>query len=99
MGKTVTTRVNEELSERIDEIAEEEDLDRSTVVRKFLADGTRNWLIEKNLEDYEAGRVTLWQAADRCGLSLWEIIQEAREREIHVPYTVDELEEDLRALE
>lgn len=99
MGKTVTTRVNEELSERIDEIAEEEGLDRSTVVRKFLADGTRNWLIEKNLEDYEAGRVTLWQAADRCGLSLWEIIQEAREREIHVPYTVDELEEDLRALE
>lgn len=99
MGKTVTTRVNEELSDRIDEIAEKEGLDRSTVVRKFLADGTKNWLIEKSLEEYEAGKVTLWQAADRCGLSIWEIIQEAREREVHIPYTVDELEEDLRALE
>ncbi|KXB00707.1 hypothetical protein AKJ41_03785 [candidate division MSBL1 archaeon SCGC-AAA259O05] len=99
MSKTVTTRVDEKLSERIDEIAEEEGLDRSTVVRKFLADGTKNWLIEKSFEDYEAGRITLWQAADRCGLSLWEMIQEARKREVHVPYTVDELEEDLRALE
>lgn len=99
MGKTVTTRVDEKLSDRIDEIAEEEGLDRSTVVRKFLADGTENWLIEKSLEDYESGKITLWQAADRCGLSLWEIIQEAREREVHVPYTVEELEGDLRALE
>lgn len=99
MGKTVTTRVNEELSKRINEIAEEEGLDKSTVVRKFLADGTKNWLIEKSLEDYEEGRTTLWQAADRCGLSLWETIQEAEKREIHVPYTKDELEEDLRALE
>lgn len=99
MGKTVTTRVDEELSERIDEIAKKEGLDKSTVIRKFLADSTKNWLIEKALEDYEAGRITLWQAADRCGLSLWEMIQEAMEREVHVPYTIEELEKDLRALE
>ncbi len=99
MPVTLTTRVDDELARMIDSIARKEGMDRSTVIRRFLAKAVRMWLVEESLRMYEEGRLTLWQAARRCGLSLWEMIDEARKREIHVPYTLEDLEEDLRDFE
>jgi len=96
---TVTTRVEEELAKIIDSIAKREGMDRSTVIRRFLLRAVKDWLIEKSLDEYEEGKLTLWQAAEKCGLSLWEMINEAKKREIHVPYTLEELKEDLKAFE
>ena len=98
MPVTFTTRVEEELAKVIDEVARREGLDRSTVIRRFLMKAVKEWLIERSLEDYEQGKVTLWQAAARCDMSLWEMISEVKKREIHVPYTLEELREDLKGL-
>ncbi|ADB58224.1 UPF0175 family protein [Archaeoglobus profundus] len=98
MGVTLTTRVDERLAKLIDEIAKEEGMDRSTVMRRFLAKAVRDWLIEKSLKDYEEGKITLWQAAERCGLSLWEMIEEVRSRGVHIPYTLEDLKEDVEDL-
>ena len=95
---TFTTRIEEELAKVIDEIAMMEGMDRSTVIRRFLMKAAKEWLIKRSLEDYEAGKLTLWQAAARCDLSLWEMIEEAKKRETHVPYTLEELREDLKGL-
>ena len=99
MPVTVTTRVGEELVKIIDSIAKREGMDRSTVIRRFLLRAVKDWLIEKSLDEYEQGKLTLWQAAEKCGLSLWEMINEVKKREIHVPYTLEELKEDLKAFE
>ncbi len=99
MPVTYTTRIEEDLAKVIDEVSKEEGMDRSTVIRRFLMKAVKEWLIERSLEDYEQGKVTLWQAAARCGLSLWEIVIEARKREIHVPYTLEEFKEDLKGLQ
>jgi len=96
MPVTITTRIDDKLARIIDQIAKTEGLDRSTVIRRFLSKAVKEWLIEKSLEEYEKGKLTLWQAAERCGLSLWEIIDEARKREVHVPYTLEELKGELR---
>lgn len=98
MPITVTTRVEDELAKAIDEIAKKEGMDRSTVIRRFLSSSVRSWLMEKSLEDYEKGRLTLWQAAKRCGVSLWEIIEEVKRRAFHVPYSLEDLKEDLKGL-
>lgn len=98
MPVTVTTRIEDELAKAIDEVAKREGMDRSTVIRRFLSKAMKDWLIERSLEDYEEGKATLWQAATICGLSLWEMISEVRKREIHVPYTLEELREDLKGL-
>jgi len=96
MPVTVTTRVEDDLARLIDEVAKAEGMDRSTVIRRFLSKAVKDWLVEKSLEDYERGKLTLWQAATRCGLSLWEIMDLAKKREVHVPYTLEELKEDLK---
>ena len=98
MPVTFTTRVEEGLAKVIDEIAMREGMDRSTVIRRFLMKAVKGWLIERSLEDYEEGKLTLWQAAARCDLSLLEMIEEVKKREIHVPYTLEELREDLKGL-
>ena len=99
MPITVTTRVEEELVKIIDDIAKREGMDRSTVVRRFLLKAVKDWLIEKSLEEYEEGRLTLWQAARKCGLSLWEMVEEVKKRRVHVPYSLEELKEDLKVFQ
>lgn len=98
MPVTLTTRVDDELAKLIDEIAKQEGMDRSTIMRRFLSKAVRDWLIERNLKDYEEGRITLWQAAENCSLSLWEIINEAEKRRVIVPYTLEDLKEDVKDL-
>lgn len=98
MPVTLTTRVDDELAKLIDEIAKQEGMDRSTIMRRFLNKAVKDWLIEKNLKDYEEGRITLWQAAENCSLSLWEIINEAEKRGVKVPYTLEDLKEDVEDL-
>ncbi len=96
MPVTLTTRVDDKLAKLIDEIAKQEGMDRSTIMRRFLSKAVKEWLIEKNLKDYEEGKITLWQAAQNCGLSLWEIINEAKKRGAIVPYTLEDLKEDFK---
>ncbi|WP_290902258.1 UPF0175 family protein [Ferroglobus sp.] len=96
MPVTLTTRVDDKLAKLIDEIAKQEGMDRSTIMRRFLSKAVKEWLIEKNLKDYEEGKITLWQAAENCGISLWEIINEAKKRGTIVPYTLEDLKEDFK---
>jgi predicted HTH domain antitoxin len=96
---TVTTRVEEELVRIIDSIAKREGMDRSTVIRRFLLKAVKDWLVDRSLDEYDAGKLTLWQAAEKCGLSLWEMVDEVKKRNIHVPYTLEDLKEDLKAFE
>ncbi len=98
MAKTVTTRIDDEYVKKIDELAARKGVDRSALLRSFLLYALKEHALRDALEDYKAGGITLWQAAQRCDLSLWEIIQEAKRAHIHISYDLKEFEKDLRAL-
>lgn len=98
MPTTITARVEDALVLEIDEVASEEAIDRSSVIRKFLLHSVKEWKIVKALEEYEKGRVTLWKAARDCGVSLWEMIEEVKKRGTRVPYKLEDFQEDLKAL-
>ncbi|MBU4313940.1 MAG: UPF0175 family protein [Actinobacteria bacterium] len=97
MPVTITTRVNDSLAKLIDEIAKKEGMDRSTVLRRFLEQSAKNWLIKKSLKEYQEGKLTLRQAAKISKLSLWEVIEEVKNRKTYFPYTIEDLKDDLRA--
>ena len=50
MGATITTRVSEDIEKEIRSISEREQLDKSTVVRRLLMEGIRDWKIKYALE-------------------------------------------------
>ena len=98
MPVTITTRVNDDLLKLIDEIAKKEGMDRSTVLRRFLEQSAKTWLIDKSLKEYEEGKLTLRQATKISGLSLWEALYEIKNRKTYLPYTIEDLKDDLRAV-
>ncbi|NLE05329.1 MAG: UPF0175 family protein [Crenarchaeota archaeon] len=98
MPVTVTTRIENDLAKVIDDVAKKEGMDRSTVIRRFLTQAAKQWLIKECLENYQQGKITLWQAATTANLSLWEMIEEAKKREIILPYTFEDFKEDLKGI-
>lgn len=93
--KTISTRIPDEMGKVLEEIEEEEKADRATVVRKLLAKGIEDWRRERALQLYREGKITLWLAARRAGISLREMMGLAAERGIEFRYTEKDLAEDI----
>ena len=99
MSKTVTTRLDDESVKRIDELAARKGVDRSALLRSFFLYALEGHMLRDCLEDYEAGKITLWEAAERCNMSLWEMIQEVKQAHIHVSYDLQEFQKDLMEID
>ena len=97
-ARTVTTRLEEESLKKIDELAAQRGLDRSALVRSFVLDALKENTIRDALAGYQGGKMTLWQAAQACDISLWEMIAEAKQRHIQASYDMQAFEKDLMAL-
>ncbi|WP_436932700.1 hypothetical protein [Halosimplex halobium] len=94
---TISARVPDELEAELEAYLDEENLDRSTAVRKLLTEGLDEWRRERALDQLEAGRLTLSAAADQADVSVWELAQLADERDI-TWVDDDHLDDDLQAL-
>ena len=94
---TISARVPDELEADLEAYLEEEDLDRSTAVRKLLAEGLQKWRRERALEQLAAGTVTFSKAAALAGMNVWDFARLARDHDI-TWVSGEHLEDDLEAL-
>ncbi|MFB6309127.1 MAG: UPF0175 family protein [Haloarculaceae archaeon] len=94
---TISARVPDDLEDELDRYVEEENLDRSTAVRKLLTEGLADWRQRRALDRLEAGEITLSRAAEIAGLSVWDVATLARERDV-TWIDRDGLEADLDSL-
>ena len=99
MSVVVSARLPREMVKLIEEIAREEKIDKSTVVERALEHYMREWRLNKAVESYRDGLVTLSRAAEIAGVSIWEMIDVLVQKKVTLQYSVEDLEEDLRALE
>jgi len=98
MPKTVTTRLDDEYVNKIDEMAARRGIDRSALMRLFLVNSLKEQTIQDSLDDYKTGTITLWEAAQRCKLTLWEMVKEVQKAHIYTSYNLDDLKRDLNSL-
>lgn len=94
---TISTRVPDDLEGELEEYLEAERLDRSTAVRKLLAEGLEEWRRERALDRLAADEITFTKAAQRAGMSVWEFAQFAKEHDV-TWVSGDHLEADLEEL-
>jgi predicted HTH domain antitoxin len=94
----MSTRLPPEMEKEIDWYAKKEQVGKTVALRKILDKGLKEIKLEHALDEYKKGRVTLWKAAEIAGVSLWEMIDVVKERKIPVPYTLEDLKEDLAAV-
>ncbi|MBX5321265.1 MAG: UPF0175 family protein [Candidatus Bathyarchaeia archaeon] len=99
MSEVVSARLPKEKVRLVEEIAKEEKVDKSTILERAVEHYTREWKLEKAVELYREGRVTLSRAAEIAEISVWEMIDILAQRKVTLQYSVEDLEEDLKALE
>lgn len=79
---TISARVPDELEAAFEEYVAEEDLDRSTAVRKLLAGGLDDWRKERALSRLADGDISFSKAAEIADVSIWEFARLAKERDV-----------------
>ena len=94
---TISARVPDELEAELETYLEDENLDRSTAVRKLLSEGLEEWRRKRALEKLAAGTVTFSKAAELAGMSVWDFAQLAKQHDI-TWVAGDHLDSDLEAL-
>ena len=67
----------------------------SKSVHKLLSNAIRQWKLEHYVRLYGAGKLTLARAARDAGVSLWEMMDYARARQVPAQYDLQDLKRDL----
>lgn len=99
MPEVLSVKLDKEKLDLLEAIAREERSDRSTVARKLLDMGMREWKIDRAVDLFVGRKVSLWKAADEAGVSLREFVDILNERKIvWVGVKPEELEEEAQAI-
>lgn len=99
LSEVISARLPKERVRLVEEIAKEEKVDKSTILERALDHYTREWKLMKAVELYRDGRVTLSRASEIAGVSVWEMIDVLAQKKVTLQYSVEDLKEDLKALE
>lgn len=94
---TISARVPDDLEEELEEYVEAENLDRSTAIRKLLAEGLDEWRRERALDQLQAGEITFSRAADLAGMNVWDFAQFVKDHDV-TWVAAEHLEADLNDL-
>lgn len=75
MSKKITgVRLDSELTKAVDEVVEQESVDKSTALRKLVGEGYRGWRLKRALQELREGKVSVWEASRIAGMPLWDFL-------------------------
>lgn len=92
---TLSTRLTEEESKRLDALAAELGLDRGTMLKQLIRKGYRDVRIETALNAYRRKSITLSRAAEMAELSIRDLLLRLPAESIDLNYGIDDLQQDL----
>lgn len=94
---SISARLSDGEVETLEEVAALLDEDRSTTIRRALAEGLHDLRVRVAVERYQSGDVSVNQAARIADVSLGEWLEIARERNLTTQLSPDDLETDVEA--
>jgi len=97
-SEVISARLSKERTKVIEEIAKAERVDKSTIIDRALEHYAKEWKLQRAVELYREGSVTLSRAAEIAEISIWEMIDVLGKRKVPLQYDLEDLEEDLKLL-
>ncbi len=91
MKTSIGVRLDKEFIEKLESTGEEENLDRSTIIRKFLQKGYRAYMKEKAADKYRKGEITISKAAEMADITVWEMEKFLVEEGYVSKYSIEDL--------
>lgn len=98
MTATVSTRIEEKILAEIDELSNEKQMDRASLLRNLIVEGLTIERKKRVLNMYKERRISLAKAAELLGIDLWQMIDIIKEESLYLDYSEEELKEDLKGL-
>ena len=96
--QTVGARLPLALVRELEFIAEVEQSDHSTTVRRLLTSAVHDWKLKHYARQYGEGKVTLARAARDAGVSLWEMMDYFRSTKVPAQYELEDLQQDVKTI-
>lgn len=89
-------RLEKNIVRMIEETAKEERVDKTKALKELIQIGRKQFLLNKQLEEYRKGKCSIDKAAEKAGITVAEMMQEASNAGIK---STESLEEYRRGLE
>lgn len=91
---TISARISDDELAELEAVAELLEDDRSTTIRKALAEGLQELRVREAVGRYQQGDVAVTEASRIAGLSVAEWLEVARERNLTTQLTAADLRRD-----
>ena len=100
MTSTISVRIEKPILQALIQVEKKWHTDRSEVVRRLLDKALKEWKLENALELLKEHKVSVGKAAEECDLSLWEMLDILKQKNVDwTAYSQKDLEKDLALLE
>jgi len=90
MTKQMNLRLDEDLIEEFEELAENENLDRSSLIKKILIEGLRKERFDFAIKKYVLKEISIERAAELAKVSLHEFISKISQMGIPSNLTLED---------
>ena len=94
----ISARLEKEDTKVLEEIAKEENTDKTSALKKILKLGSRQYKLEKSIKQYQESKISIGMAAEKAEITLWEIMEELKTRNIVNPAGKEEYAESIKNL-
>lgn len=98
-GKQINLRLEQEIVRALERLAEQESLDRATLMRQLLLEGIGSRRLDRAISDYLEGAISLGRAAEDAGIGHWDLMDEVRRRLIANPLDMQRVDEGVRSID
>lgn len=94
--KTISIRLPEQYIHDIEDACKQEVLDKGTMLRKLIGEALREYRIKKAFESYSEGKISLWKAAKKAGITYRAALEELKKRNLPFRYEKEDLDADIK---
>ncbi len=100
MTTTASVRLDENVLRDLAKVEKTWQTDRSEAIRRLLVHSLKEWKITNALEKLRKHQISVGKAAEECNLSLWELFDLIKEKDLDwTGYSKKDWEKDLAVLE
>jgi predicted HTH domain antitoxin len=98
MTTTVSARLTAEEIELIQELADLEGSERSTLIKALLRQGIKDLRLKRAAEAFRREEISVSKAAELAGVPLWDFLALMDREKLEFHYDVAEFEADLQTM-
>jgi predicted HTH domain antitoxin len=98
LGDKISIILPDDLKKEIDKLRAHDQEDQSNFIRKLLWKSVAREKLENAIKDYLNDKISLGKAAEAAGISIWEMFDELKKRNITQNYKISEAELEIEKI-